>query len=198
MISAYARRPLVDHGVYSFDSYATFIEDLFMQGARLDPATLGNPDNRPDIRDALRQVRYLDGRVAPVGDLMDEFDFDQKPLPPLLLSTHIATGIRASCKQDATAVCGSPLVTVSWNAVSGPDMPEPFTYYIERDGTDLPQCTGEVTSCTDSPGRGVHYYRAYNTNSRGERSPLSAAAKAVGTVRRDPHRRGDALRRGKR
>ena len=179
LISARARPGLVDHGVYSFDSYATFIEDVFMHGARLDPAKLGNPDNRPTIRDALKQVRYLDGHVELVGDLTDEFDFDRKPLPPLVLSTHIPTGIKVACKQNASTVCGTPLVTVSWNAVTGPDVAGPFTYSIQRDGTDLPQCMGEGTSCTDSPTSGTHYYRAYSTDSKGNKSPLSAAAQAV-------------------
>lgn len=179
LISAHARRGLVEHGVYSFDSYVTFIEDVFMRGARLDPAKLGNPDNRPTIRDALKQVRYPDGHVELVGDLMDEFDFDRKPLPPLLLSTHIPTGTKVACKQNASAVCGMPLVTVSWNAVTGPDGDGPFTYSIERDGTELPQCRVDGTSCTDSPTSGAHTYHAYSIDPNGVKSPLSAAAQAV-------------------
>jgi hypothetical protein len=163
--------------VYSFDSYATLVEDLFIDGARLDPASLGNPDNRPDIRDALVQVHYLDGRVEPMGKLLDEFDFGQQPLPPLLLSTHIPTGIKAACAQDADAVCGSQVVTISWNAITGPGV-EPLTYHVQRDGAELPQCAGEVTSCTDVPGSGTHYYRALSVDAKGEKSPLSAAAKA--------------------
>ena len=126
-----------------------------------------------------KQVRYPDGHAELVGDLTEEFDFDRKPLPPLLLSTHIPTGIKVACKQNASTVCGTPLVTVSWNAVTGPDVAGPFTYSIERDGTDLPQCMGVGTSCTDSPTSGTHYYRAYSTDANGNKSPLSAAAQAV-------------------
>jgi len=176
LISPYARQGMIDHGVYSFDSYATFIENVFMRGARLDPAKLGNPDKRPDIRDALQQVRYFDGRVEPVGNLMDEFDFTQKPLPPLLLSTLIPTGINAACSQDANAVCRSQLVMVSWHAVTG--SAGPLVVHIERDGADLPQCAGDATKCTDAPGSGVHYYRAFSVDALGEKSPLSAAARA--------------------
>ena len=73
LISAYAKPGYIDHGVLSSDSYATFFEDLFMGGARLDPVKLGEPDSRPDIRDELtthhlpRRIekicRQLDGRV---------------------------------------------------------------------------------------------------------------------------------------
>src|SRR5207248_10265146 len=48
VISPYAKRGFVDHQVLSFDAYAKFIEDDFLGGARLDPATDGRPDPRPD------------------------------------------------------------------------------------------------------------------------------------------------------
>ena len=59
MISAWARKGLVDHSVLSFNSYAKFIEDTFLSGVRLDPTALGNPDNRPDLRELSRDCeRY--------------------------------------------------------------------------------------------------------------------------------------------
>ena len=66
-----------------------------MNGARLDPAKLGNPDARPDLRDSLKRVRFLDGTTGRIANLIDEFDFRRAPLPPLILSTHIPTGIYA-------------------------------------------------------------------------------------------------------
>ena len=48
--------------VLSFDSYATFFEDLFAGGARLDPAALGNPDSRPDQRDSLQRSLFWTAR----------------------------------------------------------------------------------------------------------------------------------------
>jgi phospholipase C len=178
MISAWARSGKIDHNVLSFDSYATFIEDIFMGGARLDPAQLGNPDNRPDIRDSLTSVTFPGGVETPIGDLMDEFDFNQKPLAPLVLSTHIPTGIAAICSRKDNVDCTSPTVTVSWAAVTGLNVPGPFTYHVQRDGTELAQCVGTATSCTDTPGSGVHLYRAYSVDSNKVASPLSAAAEA--------------------
>jgi len=75
VISPYARRGFVDHQVASFDAYAKFIEDDFLDGQRLDPATDGRPDPRPDVRESLPQA----------GDLTRDFDFTQAPRPPLIL-----------------------------------------------------------------------------------------------------------------
>ena len=76
LISPYARRGYVDHQTLSYDAYLKFIEDDFLGGARIDPGTDGRPDPRPDVREAARRL----------GDLVKEFDFDQKPRPPLFLT----------------------------------------------------------------------------------------------------------------
>jgi phospholipase C len=178
MISAYAKAGTIDHQVLGFDAYATFIEDIFMNGARLDPAALGNPDKRPDIRDALTHVRFPDGKEEPIGSLMNEFDFKQKPLPPLVLSTHIPTGITAVCGPVNSERCTEPTVTVSWAPVAAVRVPGPFVYHVKRGDVELRQCTGTATSCTDRPGPGAHLYRAYSVDSKGVHSPLSAAAAA--------------------
>jgi phospholipase C len=78
VISPYARAGFIDHHVASLDAYTKFIEDDFLGGRRLDPRTDGRPDPRPDVREALPQV----------GDLTQAFDFNQKPLPPLILPLH--------------------------------------------------------------------------------------------------------------
>ena len=76
VISPYARRGYIDHQTLSFDAYAKFIEDLFIGGRRLDPHTDGRPDPRPDVREA-----------APVlGDLRGDFDLNQPPQAPTVLS----------------------------------------------------------------------------------------------------------------
>jgi hypothetical protein len=179
VISAYARAGKIDHTLHSHDFYATFIENLFLNGRRLNPAQLGNPDSRPTIRDALRTATFFDGRVERIGDMMDDFDFTQAPLPPLVLPTHIPTGIVASCSADNRVACTSPTVVVTWNPVTGPEIPGPFTYHITRDDhVDLPQCIGTATTCQDTPGRGKHLYRAFGVDANGIASPRSAAAEA--------------------
>jgi phospholipase C len=79
-ISPYAKSGMIDHQILSFDAYAKFIEDLFLGGQRLDPATDGRPDPRPTVRE----------NVAVLGDLMNEFDFSQPRRPPLLLQEYLS------------------------------------------------------------------------------------------------------------
>ncbi len=74
VISPYARRGFIDHTVLSSDSYLRFIEDDFLHGMRLNPTTDGRPDPRPDVREAL------------AGSIQSDFNFAQKPRPPLILS----------------------------------------------------------------------------------------------------------------
>jgi len=181
MISAWARPGLIDSQLLSFDNYAMFFENLFAGGARLDPVQLGNPDNRPDIRDEITQVTFPDGSTAPVGDLLDEFDFTQAPLSPLILSTYIPTVLQVHCRNDATDnsdQCQLATVKIAWEPVTNPQVPGPFTYHIQRDGTELAKCIGTTPHCTDTPGAGNHLYRAYSVDPGGTASPLSAAAEA--------------------
>ena len=82
VISPYAKQGLIDHQTLSFDGYDKFIEDLFLHGQRLDPATDGRPDPRPDVRENVPQL----------GDLMADFDFAQTPRPPVILPTQPSPG----------------------------------------------------------------------------------------------------------
>ena len=86
VLSAYVPAGRIDHQTLSPDSYNRLIEDLFLGSQRLDPKTDGRPDDRPDVREALRTVmdRVTEKRI-PVGDLLNDFDFHQTPLPPLAL-----------------------------------------------------------------------------------------------------------------
>lgn len=83
VISPYAKPHYIDHQILSFDAYLKFIEDDFMGGARIDPKKDGRPDPRPTVRE---DVKIL-------GSLQNDFDFDQTPLKPLILSTHPKTDL---------------------------------------------------------------------------------------------------------
>ncbi len=182
LVSAYARAGMIDHGVMSFDAYATFIEDLFMNSARLDPVQLGEPDSRPTIRDALTTVTYPDGSTAPIGKLINEFDFTQTPLPPLVLSTHIPVGITIACgskDKNNPQTCGTNNVTISWDSVAGGQVPGPFTYRVLRDGTQVGACITSNTHCVDNKvASGRHYYKAFSVDENNVASPTSAASEA--------------------
>jgi len=74
VISPYARSGFIDHQALSSDSYLRFIEDDFLAMARLNPRTDGRPDPRPDVRENL------------AGNILRDFNFNQNPLPPLILN----------------------------------------------------------------------------------------------------------------
>jgi len=78
VISPYAKTGYIDHQILSFDAYVKFIEDDFLHGQRLDPRTDGRPDPRPTVRED----------VSVLGDLTNDFNFNQPPHPPVLLPVH--------------------------------------------------------------------------------------------------------------
>ena len=82
VISPYARRHLIDHQTLSHDAYNKFIEDDFLAGQRLNPATDGRPDPRPDVREASPLL----------GDLRADFDFAARPRPAEILPVHPPPG----------------------------------------------------------------------------------------------------------
>jgi phospholipase C len=83
VISPYARPGYIDHRQLSHDAYLKFIEDDFLGGQRLNPATDGRPDSRPGVREEAQGL----------GSLTSDFDFCQAPRLPLLLPTHPAPGL---------------------------------------------------------------------------------------------------------
>jgi phospholipase C len=97
LISPYARHGFIDHQVLSFDAYDKFVEDVFLNGQRLDPRTDGRPDPRPNVRE----------NEAILGNLVSEFDFNQTPTPPVLLPVHPVTTLTGT---PAAAVGLDPAV----------------------------------------------------------------------------------------
>jgi phospholipase C len=82
VISPYAKQGFIDHQTLSFDAYAKFIEDDFLGGQRLDPATDGRPDPRTSVRET----------SSVLGDLSADFNFNQAPRALVVLSVHPAPG----------------------------------------------------------------------------------------------------------
>jgi phospholipase C len=83
VISPFAKRGFIDHQTLSFDAFVKFIEDDFLYGQRLDPKTDDRPDPRPTVREEVPQL----------GDLRQDFNFDQRPRPPLILPEYPATDL---------------------------------------------------------------------------------------------------------
>ena len=83
VISPYARHGFIDHQVLSFDAYDKFIEDDFLAGQRIDPRSDGRPDPRPDVRENAKIL----------GNLAADFDFSQRPRPPVILPLNPRTDL---------------------------------------------------------------------------------------------------------
>ena len=98
VISPYAKKGYIDHQTLSFDAYAKFIEDDFLSGQRLNPKNDGRPDPRPDVRE----------NVKILGDLANDFDFSQKPRPPVLLPQRPIPGVTTAAEVRATVGLVTP------------------------------------------------------------------------------------------
>jgi phospholipase C len=98
LISPYAKAGFIDHQTLSFDAYMKFIEDDFLGGQRLDPATDGRPDPRPDVRE----------NSPLLGDLSNDFDFTQTPRPPIILPLHPKTDLIPQHNQNRPPERDSP------------------------------------------------------------------------------------------
>jgi phospholipase C len=88
VISPYAKTGYIDHQTLSFDAYLKFIEDDFLGGQRLNPKTDGRPDQRLNVRENARIL----------GNLVNDFNFQQAPRKPLLLPVHPKTDLRTTAR----------------------------------------------------------------------------------------------------
>jgi phospholipase C len=81
VISPYAKQGYIDSQNLSFDAYLKFIEDNFLNQQRLNSSD-GRPDSRPV---AIRENAFA------LGNLMNDFNFHQTPLAPIVLPVHPQT-----------------------------------------------------------------------------------------------------------
>jgi len=150
VISPYAKTGFIDHQRLSHDAYLKFIEDDFLGGARLNPATDGRPDSRPNVRE----------EAPGLGDIANDFDFNQTPRPPLLLSTRPAPGA-ASKSPDAIP----PTPTVNAGVASQlTQTSATLKATVNPNGGEVSECKleygtsssyGLSAPCTPSPGNGL-------------------------------------------
>ena len=157
VISPYARQGYIDHQTLSSDAYLKFIEDDFLNGQRLDPTTDGRPDPRPDVRE----------NASVLGNLVNDFNFNQKPLPPLILSTtpdatnqqgtapasaaatSPATSPQRTALSTAPATKGTTLLTTITN--SGSTNTKAWSLQIFQNGTGILDVK-TLQGCTNAQG----------------------------------------------
>jgi phospholipase C len=88
VISPFVTPGTIDHQVLTTDAILKFMEDNFLGGQRLDPATDGRPDARPDVRETLPGL----------GSFLADFNFTLND-PTLILPLRPTT---------PTAIPGGP------------------------------------------------------------------------------------------
>jgi hypothetical protein len=110
VISPHAKPGFIDTQTLSHDAFLKFIEDDFLGGERICvmPGTDGTgatsnqgctgDDGRGDNRPTARE------NVPALGDLANDFNFSQSPLPPLILPRYPNTDLIA----PPTATISSP------------------------------------------------------------------------------------------
>jgi phospholipase C len=101
IISPWVNAGTIDHHILSSDAELKFIEDIFLGGQRLNPATDGRPDSRLKVRENL----------VP-GDLINDFNFSQNPLPRHILSPCPPTTLAPAPNLTCT---GTVKLTGNWN-----------------------------------------------------------------------------------
>jgi phospholipase C len=176
VISPYAKRGFIDHTTLSFDSYLRFVEDRFLGGQRLDPATDGRPDPRPTVRENR------------AGDLSSAFDFNQAPRPPMLLPVFPASTLRAVqpfTPEAVSAVSGDARATVAWRKPLS-DGGSPITGYVVtpyRDGVaQAPQrfnSTATSQTLTGLTNARSYEFAVAGINARGTGPPSKHSPKII-------------------
>jgi len=147
VISPYAKTGYIDHQQLSHDAYLKFIEDDFLNRQRLNPATDGRPDPRPDVRE----------EAPGLGSLANDFEFSQSPRPPLLLSSDPEPG-------PASQPPGPPPpVAETGPATSVAATTATLTASVNPEGSNVSECHfeygrtasyGQSVACAALPGGG--------------------------------------------
>lgn len=162
VISPYARAGYVDQQQLSHDAYLKFIEDDFLGGARLNPATDGRPDPRSLVRES----------VSSLGSLQSDFNFEQAPQPPVLLNVHPGPGAPSAGPGSAQP----PAIETATPAAVGPRSAT-AAGTVDPDGSGVTGCRFEIgpstaygtaVPCAALPGAG--------------RSPVAVRASLTGLL----------------
>jgi phospholipase C len=149
VISPYARAGFIDHQQLSHDAYLKFIEDDFLDGQRLNPKTDGRPDSRPSVRE----------EAPGLGNLTSDFNFEQTPRPPVLLTPSPAEGPASQPpgSQQPPALETDPATDIAARTAT-------LHATVNPDGAAITECDfeygtppgfGKSVPCGSSPGSGA-------------------------------------------
>jgi phospholipase C len=148
VISPYARAGFIDHQELSHDAYLKFIEDDFLGGERLNPRTDGRPDARPDVRE----------EAAGLGSLANDFNFNQAPRLPVLLSPEPEPGAASAppgSQQPPAEETGAPSQVAQASAtLHGTVNPDGALVSACRFEYGTSVAYGSSAPCSTAPGAG--------------------------------------------
>jgi Phosphoesterase family len=181
IISPWVKAGTIDHQTVSFDAYLKFIEDIFLSSQRIGGAAGLRPDSRPVVRESLTSIIQptgtgFTGNPVPVGDLLNDFNFSQTPLNPLILPTNIPNNFKGTLKTNT-----SYAFPLNWQPPANVSVAGYTVYRTTTSGsnyTPVPGCSAAFgkpftgTSCTDTTAQAgvTYYYVATSTDANGVES----------------------------
>jgi phospholipase C len=192
ILSPWVKPGVIDHQTMSFDAYQRFIEDLFLNGARIGGFGGQRPDSRPVIRENLTTVSTqtsptaFNGPSIRVGNLLNDFNFSQSPLPPLILPTNIPNDFFATLKIGTNPTTFTYTFPLTWSPPANVTVTGYNVYRTTTIGSNYQPVQGCATafgqpftgtSCTDTsvtPGR--TYFYAVTAIVNGVESPRAGHA----------------------
>jgi phospholipase C len=139
VISPWVKHGLIDTQTLSHDAYLKFVEDVFLGGQRIDPATDGRPDSRPSVREA----------TSILGDLANDFDFSQTPRPFLTGIFPTAGGPSGGTSVSLTGADFNGVTAVTFGSVAA------MSYTINSQSSltaVAPAGSGAVSVVVTGPG----------------------------------------------
>ncbi len=169
IISPWVKAGTIDHQIVSFDAYLKFIEDIFLSSQRIGGAAGLRPDSRPVVRESLTSITQptgtgFTGNPVPIGDLLNDFNFSQAPVAPLILPTNIPNNFSGTFNTN-TVTFTFPL---TWQRPANVTVAGYTVYRTTTSGSNyqpVPGCSPAFgrafkgTSCTDTTAQpGVTYY----------------------------------------
>ena len=129
----------------------------------------------------------FNGPSIPVGDLLNDFNFSQSPLPPLILPTNIPNNFQATLKIGTNPTNFNYEFPLTWSPPANVTVTGYTVYRTTTSGSNyqpVPGCSAAFgqpftgTCCTDTnvtPGV-TYYYVATSTNPKGVESNRTGEA----------------------
>jgi hypothetical protein len=171
----------IDPQIVSFDAYLKFIEDLFLRSERIGGRAGLRPDSRPVVRESLTSITQptgmgFTGNPVPVGDLLNDFNFSQTPLNPLILPTNIPNNFKGTLKTNT-----SYAFPLTWQPPANVSVAGYTVYRTTTSGSNykpVPGCSAAFASPSPAPAAPTRRRSRASPTSMSPPAPSRTAPKA--------------------